>query len=76
MNINIYIASLVHYGLDKGLIESCDVTFITNQLLQALCLDSYEPAEPVKMPLEEILKGLPDDAHAVGSAAMTPPAGT
>ena len=66
MNINIYIASLVHYGLDKGLIESCDVTFITNQLLQALCLDSYEPAEPVKMPLEEILKGLLDDAACRG----------
>ena len=66
MNINIYIASLVQYGLDKGLIEPSDVTFITNQFLQALCLDSYEPAEPVEMPLEEILKGLLDDAVCRG----------
>ena len=62
MNPNTYIASLVQYGMDKGLVEPCDVTFITNQLLQALCLDSYEAAEPVKIPLEEILKGLLDDA--------------
>lgn len=62
MNVSAYIAALVHYGLERGLIESCDVNFITNQLLQALGLDSFEPAAPVSLPLEEILKGLVDDA--------------
>ena len=66
MNINAYIASLVQYGLDKGLIESCDITYATNQILQVLCLDSYVPTEFVEMPLEGILKGLLDDAVSRG----------
>ena len=66
MNVNTYIASLVQYGIQCGLIEECDRTYITNQLLLALALDSYTPAEPVEMPLEEILKGLLDDAAARG----------
>ena len=44
------------------MIEPCDINFITNQLLQALGLDSFEPAAPVSLPLEEILKRLVDDA--------------
>ena len=66
MNVNTYISSLVQYGLNKGLIEACDQVFITNQLLQALKLDSYEPAEPAELPLEQILQGLLDDAVARG----------
>ena len=66
MNVDTYIASLVQYGLDCELIEPCDRTYITNQLLQALDLDSCEPAAPAEMPLEEILKGLLDDAVARG----------
>ena len=62
MNVSAYIAALVHYGLERELIESCDVNFTINQLLQALGLDSFEPAAPVSLPLEEILKGLVDDA--------------
>ena len=62
MNVNTYLASLVQYGLDCGLIEPCDRTYMTNQLLQALALDHFLPAEPVTMPLEKILKGLLDDA--------------
>ena len=62
MNVDTYITSLVQYGLDCGLIEPCDTNFITNQILQALSLDSFEPAIPVPLPLEEILKGLVDDA--------------
>ena len=62
MNVNTHIASLVQYGLDRGLIEPCDKTYVTNQLLQVFSLDSFEPAEPVELPLEEILKGLLDDA--------------
>lgn len=66
MNVDTYIASLVQYGLDCELLEPCDRTYITNQLLQALDLDSCEPVAPAEMPLEEILKGLLDDAVARG----------
>ena len=66
MNIHTYLASLVQYGLDTGLIEDCDKTYITNQLLQVLQLDSYEPAEPCNLSLEDILKGLLDDAVSRG----------
>lgn len=62
MNVSANISSLVQYGLDCALIDPCDTIFMTNQLLQALCLDSFEPAAPVALPLEEILKGLLDDA--------------
>lgn len=62
MNVSANISSLVQYGLDCALIEPCDTIFMTNQLLQALCLDSFEPAAPVALPLEEILKGPLDDA--------------
>ena len=69
MGVSTYIASLVQYGLDCALIEPCDVNYITNQLLQALSLDSYTPAEPENLPLEEILKGLLEDAVARGICA-------
>ena len=62
MNVSAYISSLVQYGLDCGLIEPCDGNFIINQLMQALCLDSFEPSAPVSLSLEEILKGLLDAA--------------
>jgi len=64
--INTYIASLVQYGLDTGLIEACDKTYITNQLLQVLQLDSYEEAQPQAMALEEILAGLLENAVSRG----------
>ena len=56
------ITALVQYGLDKKLIEPCDKAFIINQLLASQQLDSFEPAEVRPMPLEQILKGLTDDA--------------
>lgn len=62
MNVNVYIAALVQYGLSKDLFEPCDQIFVTNQILSILRLDSYEPAETKALPLEEILKGLLDDA--------------
>ena len=65
MEVDTCIASLIQYGLDCGLIEPCDRTYLINQLLQTLKLDSYHPAEPVKLPLEEILRQLLDDAVAV-----------
>ncbi|MDD6273966.1 MAG: UDP-glucose--hexose-1-phosphate uridylyltransferase [Clostridiaceae bacterium] len=62
MEVDTCIASLIQYGLDCGLIEPCDRTYLINQLLQTLKLDSYHPAEPEKLPLEEILRQLLDDA--------------
>ena len=47
MDVNVYIASLVQYGLDKKLIEPCDTIYVTNQLLDAMKLNGYEPAEPI-----------------------------
>ena len=62
MDVNENISALVQYGLDKKLIEPCDKAFIINQLLATQQLDSFEPAEVRPMPLEQILKGLTDDA--------------
>lgn len=62
MNVNVYLASLVQYALSKGLIEPCDKIYATNQLLQVMQLDSYEPEAPAVLPLEEILQGLLKDA--------------
>ncbi|MBQ6515043.1 MAG: UDP-glucose--hexose-1-phosphate uridylyltransferase [Clostridia bacterium] len=62
MNINCLLASLVQYAMNCRLIEESDRRFILNQLLDALSLDGYEPAEPANLSLEEILKGLLDDA--------------
>ena len=58
MHVNIYITALVQYAVNKGLIKFCDKTYIINQLLDILALDSYEPAETRPLPLEEILQGL------------------
>ncbi len=66
MKVDAYISALVHYGLTRKLFEPCDKTYITNQLLQALQLDAYEETEPLELPLEEILKGLLDDAAERG----------
>ena len=62
MDTNSNITALVQYGLERKLIEPCDKAFIINQLLTPQQLDSYEPAEVRTMPLEQILKGLTDDA--------------
>ncbi len=66
MSINMYLSSLVQYGIDKGLIEECDRKYIINQLLQHLKLDSYMEAAPKSMPLELILQGILDDAVVRG----------
>ena len=62
IEVDVYISTLVQYGIDKKLIEPCDKAFIINQLLSPLQLDSYEPAEVRAMSLEQILKGLTDYA--------------
>ena len=66
MNVNAYVNALVRYGISHGLIEESDRTYIANQLLDALSLQQFEPAECPEMPLEEILKGLLDDAAQRG----------
>jgi len=67
--VHTYIASLVQYGLNAGMIEECDTTYITNQLLETLGLYEYKEAEAKEMPLEEILKGLLDYAVDAGVCA-------
>ena len=69
MTVNGYLTALVNYGLSKGLIEPCDQTYITNQLLMTMGLDSFEPEEAPAMELEDILAGLIDDAVARGVCA-------
>ena len=66
MTVNGYLTALVRYGLEKGLIEPCDQTCITNQLLMTMGLDSYEYEEAPALELEDILAGLLDDAVARG----------
>ena len=67
--INTYIASLVQYGLNTGMIEECDKTYITNAILETLGMYEYVEAVPQEMPLEEILKGLLDYAVEKGVCA-------
>ena len=69
MTVNGYLTALVNYGLSKGLIEPCDQTYITNQLLMTMGLDSFEPEEAPALELEDILAGLIDDAVARGVCA-------
>lgn len=66
MNVNVYLSSLIQYALNKGLIEPCDKIYATNQLLQVMELDSFEPESPAALPLEEILQGLLNDAVSRG----------
>lgn len=64
--VNTYIASLVQYGLNTGMIEECDKTYITNRILETLGMYEYVEAVPMELPLEEILKGLLDYAVEKG----------
>ncbi len=68
--IDATITQLVQYGLNTGLIAPADATYITNQLLEAMALDAYTPAETIPQgetpTLEGILTTLLDDAVARG----------
>ncbi len=66
--INKSIKELVNYGLKKGLFEKQDQIFITNRILEALCLDEYvEPeCDCCEKELEEILKEILDFAVEKG----------
>ena len=63
---DLYISSLVQYGINAGLMEPCDKLYTTNRILHALQLDSFEEIAPADLPLEEILKGLLDNAVSRG----------
>ena len=67
--INTYIASLIRYALNAGLIEECDKIYITNQLLDVLGLYTYEETSAKEMPLEEILQGILTYAAEAGICA-------
>ena len=62
MTVNGYLTALVEYGLKTGLIQDCDRTYIVNQLLMTMGLDSYEEEAAPSMELEDILAGLLSDA--------------
>jgi len=67
MKIETYIDSLVSYAMNTRLAMPEDHILLTNRLLEILQLDSYTPSEePQSEDLEEILKGLLDDACARG----------
>ncbi len=62
--INLAIKKLVAYGISKGFFEETDKIYITNRLLEALGLDSYEEPEGEvgELNLEQILSELCDYA--------------
>ena len=66
MSVNTYLSALIKYGLDRELFLPCDQTYMTNALLAVLKLDEFEPEAAQDLPLEEILRGLLDDAVARG----------
>ena len=66
MTVNGYLTALVKYGLKTGLIQDCDRTYIVNQLLMTMGLDSFEEEAAPQMELEDILAGLLSDAVSRG----------
>jgi len=63
MTLSELIAALVAYGIDTGLTPACEKIYTTNLLLDVFHEDDYEePAQIPSLSLEEILKGLLDEA--------------
>ena len=62
MEVNTYISALIQYGLCKKLFEPCDKTYMVNRILEILQLNEFQMEEVRPLPLEEILRGLLDDA--------------
>ena len=65
MNLEKEIAKLVEYGLQKGLIEPEDKTFVINQYLEIFRLDEYSEPDisEEEIVLEDILNHLVDAAY-------------
>ena len=66
MDVNTYISALIQYGLCKKLFEPCDKTYMANRILDVLQLNEFQMEEVRPLPLEEILRGLLDDAVSRG----------
>ena len=66
MRIETWIDSLVSYAMNKGLAQPEDHIFLTNRLLEILQLNEFQMEEVRPLPLEEILRGLLDDAVSRG----------
>ena len=63
MTLSELIAALVAYGIDTGLTPACEKIYTTNLLLDVFHEDDYEePSQIPSLSLEEILKGLLDEA--------------
>ena len=60
--INKEIKKLVSYGINKKLISSFDITYITNQIISALGLNSFEDCDisNEEICLESILNNIND----------------
>lgn len=67
MDVNAYIAGLLQYAWEKGLLPQEDVIFARNQLLAILGLAAYaEPEAPAQGNLPDLLAPLVEDAIARG----------
>lgn len=65
--VNEAVKLLIHYGIDRNLIDKADEIYIRNQLLMVLQLDAYsEPEQTREKQLHEILDILTEDAVARG----------
>ena len=72
--VNTYIEKLAGYGLKKGLIQPADYVYTVNRILDVMGLDSFEPTGATfeaEDTLEDVLRGLLDDAAARGVIADT-----
>lgn len=67
MSIHEAILQLTDYGIENGLIEECDKTFVINSYLDLFKMDSFELSETnEKKELVEILDELVDEAFESG----------
>lgn len=66
--IETWIAQLVNYGLETGLVEKEDKVYTTNRLLELFELDDYEEPESVEKveSLAELLSNMMDYAYEKG----------
>ena len=66
MQINDLITTLIHYGLEKGLLVEEDVVYLTNRLLAFLGLDEYQQGQVLNLSLEQLVNAFDDIAVEQG----------
>lgn len=66
MNINDLITTLIHYGLDKKLIEKEDVVYTSNRIISFLGIDEYKEGEVLDLSLEQLVNAFDDIAVKEG----------